>query len=603
MYKQLSYLLVFAVLLIAGCKKKESNPNVLKQTIKLHGTVVDQDMKPLTGAIVVFGSKTFISNNGFYVFDEVTMNAGRQVVKASMPGYFEAAIGFEATQKASAQVRIVLVKKNLSGTVDATTGGTVGSSAQVVLPAGGLQNSDGSAFSGTANLFTYHFNPGDANFSRMTPGGDLNARSSSGTERQLMSYGMIAVKMEDASGNQLEVASGKTATVKLPIDASQLATAPATIKLWHLNETTGIWEEEGTATKQGSFYVGTVTHFSTWNTDRDEDVAWVKGKVVDCNGNVISSADANVADATPGSGNRPQNGIQLENQGLFIMRVASGFPLTVTVYPYGDRSNPVTASIPALSPGQTYDIGTVVGPCGSKATGTLIDGSGNPVSGMVHVESGDYQTNVDVWNGQMSLDLALNKTYTITPYCMSGAIFGDSKTVTTGSSPGTQSLGNITTCPANGTGNQADISQCFFTANGGTFSNQSFRFNTTGSSGIAVYSPTDTLYAISISGTVQGGSDNLQMTITLHGNSAGTYTIDNGNDAQGYATVICQQYNGTAQTQRAFTGTSGTVSLVSVGTTGQTVKGTFTGTFDYSDNSGTQQSISVTGSFNTIRFQ
>ena len=43
------------------------------------------------------------------------------------------------------------------------------------------------------------------------------------------------------------------------------AAAPATISLWYFDETKGIWKEEGTATKQSTNYIGTVSHFSFWN--------------------------------------------------------------------------------------------------------------------------------------------------------------------------------------------------------------------------------------------------------------------------------------------------------------------------------------------------
>jgi hypothetical protein len=37
--------------------------------------------------------------------------------------------------------------------------------------------------------------------------------------------------------------------------------------LWYVDEQTGIWQEEGQATKNGNNYVGEVSHFSFWNCD------------------------------------------------------------------------------------------------------------------------------------------------------------------------------------------------------------------------------------------------------------------------------------------------------------------------------------------------
>jgi hypothetical protein len=53
----------------------------------------------------------------------------------------------------------------------------------------------------------------------------------------------------------------------MPIPSSIQATAPATISLWYVDEQTGIWKEEGSATKSGNNYVGEVKHFSFWNCD------------------------------------------------------------------------------------------------------------------------------------------------------------------------------------------------------------------------------------------------------------------------------------------------------------------------------------------------
>ena len=56
--------------------------------------------------------------------------------------------------------------------------------------------------------------------------------------------------------------------------APRAPTLPATFPLYHLNETTGRWTQEGTATLQtdpatgAKYYEGTVSHFSTWNADR-----------------------------------------------------------------------------------------------------------------------------------------------------------------------------------------------------------------------------------------------------------------------------------------------------------------------------------------------
>jgi hypothetical protein len=46
-----------------------------------------------------------------------------------------------------------------------------------------------------------------------------------------------------------------------------LGSAPASIELWHFDEATARWKQEGTASKTGSDYVANVSHFSFWNCD------------------------------------------------------------------------------------------------------------------------------------------------------------------------------------------------------------------------------------------------------------------------------------------------------------------------------------------------
>jgi hypothetical protein len=93
------------------------------------------------------------------------------------------------------------------------------------------------------------------------------ANDKNGSRVTLASFGILAVELESATGEKLQIKSGSSATLTCPIPASLQSKAPATIPLWYVNEQTGLWEEEGTATKNGNNYVGEVKHFSFWNCD------------------------------------------------------------------------------------------------------------------------------------------------------------------------------------------------------------------------------------------------------------------------------------------------------------------------------------------------
>ncbi|MBI3715236.1 MAG: hypothetical protein HY255_04500, partial [Betaproteobacteria bacterium] len=97
--------------------------------------------------------------------------------------------------------------------------------------------------------------------------GDFAGINTQGKALRLHTFGAADIAITDAAGDKLNLAPGKTATVRMPIIAEQLATAPATIPVWHYDANTGAWMEDGTATRNGNFYEAKVTHFSAVNMD------------------------------------------------------------------------------------------------------------------------------------------------------------------------------------------------------------------------------------------------------------------------------------------------------------------------------------------------
>ena len=86
---------------------------------------------------------------------------------------------------------------------------------------------------------------------------------------RLSSYGAVSVSLRDMAGKPLNIAKGKSALIRLPIDGNLVSGSPNTIKLWSFDENKGVWTEEGIATKDGNAYVGKVTHFAAVNMDLD----------------------------------------------------------------------------------------------------------------------------------------------------------------------------------------------------------------------------------------------------------------------------------------------------------------------------------------------
>jgi hypothetical protein len=97
--------------------------------------------------------------------------------------------------------------------------------------------------------------------------GNLMGVDRTGRRVGMITYGAAEVEVTDGAGRQLRLRPGAQARLSLEIDPTRLANAPGTIPLLSYDESTGLWKEEGTATRLGNRYEATVEHFSVWNVD------------------------------------------------------------------------------------------------------------------------------------------------------------------------------------------------------------------------------------------------------------------------------------------------------------------------------------------------
>ena len=235
----------------------------------LQGNVVDENGQPAAGAMVTVGTETAITNSsGYFRVNNASLDKNSSLVMVEKAGYFKGYRVFAATSGTN-QVVIKLVRKDLAATLTATSSGTatLAGGSKITLPAGSVvQASSGTAYTGDIKVYAAYINPAATDIGATIPGSFV-ADDKNGKRVTLASYGMLAVELESTTGEKLQIKQGAVATLSSPIPAPILSSAPATIALWYVDEQTGIWKEEGTATKQGNNYVGDVKHFSYWNYD------------------------------------------------------------------------------------------------------------------------------------------------------------------------------------------------------------------------------------------------------------------------------------------------------------------------------------------------
>ncbi len=238
-------------------------------TASVSGIVLDENNAPIANAVVTTGAATTNTNsNGMFVFQNISLSKENGSVTVAKAGYFKGIRSFKTTEGKNHMVRIQLMLRLLSGTVNAATGGTITSNggATIVFPANAFATSTGAAYTGPVSVYSRWIDPTAANLTFVIPG-DLRGISTTGVENILETYGMVGAELTDASGNALKIATGKKATLSFPIPANLSATAPTSIALWHFDDLSARWKENATATKTGSAYTAQVDKFSFWNVD------------------------------------------------------------------------------------------------------------------------------------------------------------------------------------------------------------------------------------------------------------------------------------------------------------------------------------------------
>ncbi|MBU6280702.1 PKD domain-containing protein [bacterium] len=252
-------------------------------TVPATGRVRTVGGAPLGGVTVsLVGSSTTAVTNfaGEVTIDvptlvPVRLQLGRydhaeQVVEITIPSGSDSAY-FERT----------LQPREASQAFDSSAGGSLDGKdgARVTFPAGGVVDSSGAPFVGTAFVAmtpvdpTQHPDAFPGSFAGYSPG--LGAGL-------LLSYGTVEFVITDSSGNRLNLAPGNAATIEIPIYASVHPDGTPilvgdVVPLWTLDERTGTWIQEGTgivvaaaSSPSGLALRATVSHFSWFNCD-----AWI----------------------------------------------------------------------------------------------------------------------------------------------------------------------------------------------------------------------------------------------------------------------------------------------------------------------------------------
>lgn len=408
------------------------------------GQIVDESNNPIANVLITVGNKTANTDrNGVFIINNATVHEKFAYVKATKVGFLDGSRSLVPTNGMN-DVRITLLSGTIVGTVNSGTSGSISlSNGSKVTFDGNFKTESGQPYTGVVSVIMKHLDPSDPTTVDKMPG-MLLAANSRGEERVLETYGMMNIELRGAASQKLQLST--TAQIEMPISSSQLASAPATIPLWHFDETLGYWKEEGAATKQGTKYVGTVSHFSWWNCDAQFPTVRLCVTVVNSNGVSLSNVKVGIRRA---SNSYTVNGFT-NSQGQVCGLVPANETLTMVVF--DSCGNTVsTSSIGPFSSDTTLP-NLVISNTSIQSTlvqGNLLKCDGtNVTNGYVLMRYGNQNLIVYVSNGTFSFTMLVCSA-TDTSFRLEGFDYDNLQTTNpinfTFTTPITN-VGNITAC-------------------------------------------------------------------------------------------------------------------------------------------------------------
>lgn len=202
---------------------------------------------------------------------------------------------------------------------DAAVGGIVSGEdgAEIELPAGALVAGNGDPVSGPVDVA---ITPVDVSGPELAAfPGSFEGVGPEGTTGMILSLGATEYVLTQG-GQELQLAPGATATVRLPIYTTG-ADMGDPVPLWALDEASGLWIQEGEGIvvtgSEGPVLEAEVGHLSWWNVDIETDVmivfshCQVPGEVVTWNECLFGTRTVDDGPAWAGDGVLPTDGDEL----------------------------------------------------------------------------------------------------------------------------------------------------------------------------------------------------------------------------------------------------------------------------------------------------
>lgn len=253
------------------------------------GQVFDPKTNPVKGVEVRAPGHSVVITNGNGEFNIRGVSPTERLpVSFSAPGFMDTTRIYEVgvSRRITGNV-VVIWPRTASASLDAKRGGKLTFPGGFVsLPPNALVDELGRQLRGNVRVSFSALDVSDRRQIRSVPG-DFTARMRNKTIRQLETFGVFEVFVEDSNGRRVNLAKGRKATVELSIPPAHRRTAPNIVGLFSFDRNSGLWIEEGTLrrTPGRASYISFVPNLiRSWNADNPLKTTCLKLQILDENG-------------------------------------------------------------------------------------------------------------------------------------------------------------------------------------------------------------------------------------------------------------------------------------------------------------------------------
>jgi hypothetical protein len=280
-----------------GCSQDRSDLQVELSVVKaghiaapgeagsLSGRVVDPSGNPVVGARVSASGRDAVLTDGRGAFIiRGLATAGRLPVSVSVRGFMETTRIYEAGQSFRGVNTIVVWPRVAPASLDAVRGGKLTfPGGTVSFPPRALVDEAGRPLRGEVKVSFSSFDVSDRRQVRAAPG-DFIARMRNNRIRQLETFGVFEVFVEDSEGRRANLAKGRKAAIELFIPPALRRRAPRRVGLYGFDRSSGLWLEYGSLEliPIRPSYNGIIDNISipSWNADMPLDTTCITLKIL-----------------------------------------------------------------------------------------------------------------------------------------------------------------------------------------------------------------------------------------------------------------------------------------------------------------------------------